>query len=159
MDIFSVPRPVVATTRIKSLKNPLCKMSKSDPHQDACIFLTDDPDTVRRKIFRAVTDSSNCIAFDEIDRPGISALITLFALAIDAPVEQVAAMYSSETRFLKFKSDLADVLIEMLSPIRMRYNAIIQDLTGVEKILSEGAEVARIIAHSTLENVKKTIMQ
>ena len=158
-DIFSVPQPIVATTRIRSLKNPLSKMSKSDPHQDACIFLTDDPDTIRRKISRAVTDSSSCIAFDEVNRPGISALITLFALAIDAPVEQVVAMYSSETKFSRFKSDLADVLIEMFLPIRMKYNVIIQDLTDVEKILLEGAELARTIAHSTLENVKRIVMQ
>ena len=158
-DIFTVPQAVLSTTRVKSLRDPSRKMSKSDGTLDACIFVTDSPEAIQRKVLRAVTDSSDGIMFDEKNRPGISALITLFALASNTPIEQIVAAYSTEMRFAKFKADLADVLIHLLSPVRARFAEIQQNLDQVERLLLSGAEAARSIARPTLEQVKRIVMK
>ena len=58
--LFPIPETVLVTEessrRIKSLRHPEKKMSKSDSDQKSCIYLLDDPDTIRSKIKVAVTD-------------------------------------------------------------------------------------------------------
>ena len=58
-EYFPVPDQITpgVGARVMSLKEPTSKMSKSDPDGSSRILVTDDADTIRRKIRRAVTDS------------------------------------------------------------------------------------------------------
>ncbi len=70
-DVFTIPDgyfPKVGA-RVMSLQEPTRKMSKSDP-EETYIAMLDEPDVIRRKIRRAVTDSENRIAYEPESRPG-----------------------------------------------------------------------------------------
>jgi tryptophanyl-tRNA synthetase len=77
-ETFKLPEPFIPPVgaSIKSLQEPEKKMSKSDENPAGSIFLLDDPDTITKKIKRAVTDSGTTIEFDE-SRPAIHNLLTI----------------------------------------------------------------------------------
>lgn len=159
IEVFKIPKPIVSESRVKSLRNPLVKMSKSDPQKDSCIFLEDTPELIKQKILRAVTDSDDGIQFDQVNRPGISSLITLLALLQDISPQKVTENYKNDQSFFKFKTDLADILIEMLEPIRRKYIDLVKNLDYVEALLTTGAEKARSIAARNLSFVKDIVFK
>src|SRR6266481_4313056 len=84
-ETFKVPDPFIPKVgaRILSLADPTKKMSKSDEESEAgCVVLLDDPDAVRRKFKRAVTDSGTEIRFNAT-RPAINNLLTIYHLLTD----------------------------------------------------------------------------
>src|SRR5690606_28698128 len=65
--------------RIKSLQDPLKKMSKSDTNKKALISLLDEPKQIEKKIKSAVTDSDGKVAYDVTNKPGVSNLLNIEA--------------------------------------------------------------------------------
>ncbi|QYO65444.1 tryptophan--tRNA ligase [Leptolyngbya sp. 7M] len=152
-ETFKVPEPYIpkAGASIKSLQDPEKKMSKSDENANGSIFLLDDPDTITKKIKRAVTDSGTDITFDET-RPAITNLLTIFQLLTGKTGEECVAHFEGKG-YGHFKTELAEVTVEFLKPFQARVKEY--DEESLKAILSAGAEKARQIAAETLRSVYK----
>ncbi len=150
-DTFKIPDgyipPVGAS--IKSLQDPAKKMSKSDENLNGSIFLLDDPDTITKKIKRAVTDSGSEINFDET-RPAIANLLTIYHLLTGRSEEECVSQFAGKG-YGDFKKELAEVVVEFLRPFQARVKDYDDDSLG--QILDAGAVKAKAVAAETLKNV------
>lgn len=158
-DIFTVPEsyiPMLETGgRIMGLQDPIKKMSSSDPNENNFIALLDSPEVVTKKFKRAVTDSGKEIYFDE-SKPGISNLLTIYSALTDKPIKQLEKEYQKQS-YNKFKSDLAEIVIEFLQPIQQRFQKLRSDETKLNAILKDGASRANERAQSVLDKVFEAI--
>jgi tryptophanyl-tRNA synthetase len=155
-DTFVVPVAAVpkVAARVMDLQHPERKMSKSVASPLGTIDLVDAPDTIRLKIRKAVTDTDGEVRYDPENKPGLSNLIELFAAATDRSVEEVTASYD---RYGPLKADLAETLVEVLTPVRERYAKITADPGEVPRLLKMGAGKAGVIASKTLERARQAI--
>lgn len=146
-----MPEPYIPPVgaSIKSLQDPAKKMSKSDENVNGAIFLMDDPDTVTKKIKRAVTDSGTAIDFDE-SRPAITNLLSIYHLLTGKPNEECVAHFEGKG-YGHFKTELAEVVVEFLRPFQERVHQF--DDETLLSILKPGAEKARAVARETLKSV------
>ena len=140
--------------RVMSLKEPTSKMSKSDPDASARILVTDDADTIRRKIRRAVTDSETRIAYDVERKPGISNLLDILAAFTGDPVRELADEHA-HAGYGRFKETVAEAVTAGLAPVRRAYRAL--DDREVERIMTGGAHEARVKAEQTMAKVRELI--
>jgi tryptophanyl-tRNA synthetase len=150
-ETFTIPEPYIpkAGASIKSLQDPAKKMSKSDENAAGAIFLLDDPDTITKKIKRAVTDSGTDINFDET-RPAITNLLTIYQLLTGKSSEECVAHFEGKG-YGAFKTELAEATVEFLRPFQARVKDY--DDATLKNILNAGAEKARSIAAGTLKTV------
>jgi tryptophanyl-tRNA synthetase len=150
-ETFKVPEPYIPPVgaSIKSLQDPLKKMSKSDENPNGAIFLMDDPDTVTKKIKRAVTDSGTTIEFNE-ERPAITNLLSIYQLLTGKSPEESVAHFDGKG-YGHFKTELAEVVVEFLRPFQERVHQF--DDETLLGILKPGAEKARSVASETLRSV------
>ncbi|CAN5720819.1 tryptophan--tRNA ligase [soil metagenome] len=154
-DTFKVPEPYIpkAGASIKSLLEPEKKMSKSDENPNGSIFLLDDPDTITKKIKRAVTDSGTTIEFDET-RPAIHNLLTIYQLLTGKPAEECTEHFAGKG-YGAFKNELAEVTVEFLKPFQDRVKDY--DDETLKQILATGAQKAQSIAAETLSKTYKAM--
>lgn len=154
-ETFRVPEPYIPPVgaRIMSLSDPTKKMSKSDDDQKGTIALLDDPDAVRNKFRRAVTDSGMEIRFDR-ERPAIMNLLTIYQLLTGKTREEIEDHFAGKG-YAQLKAELAEVTIEFLRPLQERIRAISDE--ELDRILAEGAERARSIASETYRLVKERV--
>ncbi len=124
------------------LDDPAKKMSKSAASEYNYIALSDDADTIRRKIKKAVTDSGSEIVYRD-DKPALMNLINIYTLLSGKKVDEVEAMYAGRG-YGDFKADLVEVVVNFLVPFQERLAAISDD--EVMEVLRAGAEKARAIA-------------
>lgn len=141
--------------RIMSLQDPERKMSKSDAASDGCIYLLDDADTIRRKVKRAVTDSGTEIVASE-DKPALANLLALHSLASGRSIEELQEDYAGKG-YGAFKEGLAESLVELLAPIRERYEVLIKDRAEVDEVIAAGRVQAALIAEEKLDQVKRAV--
>ena len=155
--IFTIPEPLIAKTaaRIMSLQDPMKKMSKSDPNQNSTIFLHDTPKQITTKIKRAVTDSVAHIAYDPA-RPGISNLITLMHSVTGEDFATIEQRYAGQG-YGVFKADLAEQLVEMLTPIQNSFTEYRSDEQALLDIMQIGAERARAHAAKHMKRIKQAM--
>ncbi len=155
--IFTVPEPIIKkqTARIMALDDPSKKMSKSAPSAYSYISLTDNTDAIREKIKRAVTDSGDEIRADK-DKPAITNLLTIFSGFSDRPIEDIEKEYKNK-KYSEFKSDLAELLIEKITPIREQYEKLLENPDKLKAILESGSEDLKNEAQATLSKVKSKI--
>jgi tryptophanyl-tRNA synthetase len=150
-ETFVVPEPLILETgaRVMALDDPAQKMSKSSPVPASYIALLDDPETIRRKIRRAKTDSGTEIIASP-EKPAITNLLEIYAVMAGKSVPEVEEMYRGKG-YGDFKGDLAEVIVEALSPIRERALELLEgDPRELDGLLEMGAEKARKVASSTL---------
>lgn len=154
---FKIPEPKIEKfgARIMALDNPTKKMSKSAKTEGNNIAILDEPDTIKKKIMRAVTDSENDIRFDPEKKPGVSNLLTIYSLLTEKPVEQLERDYRGQG-YGQLKKDLADIVVSAIEPIQKRY-ADIRQSGEVEHVLKRGAERANEVAGETLATVKRNM--
>jgi tryptophanyl-tRNA synthetase len=134
-----------------SLADPAKKMSKSDAESEGgCIMLLDEPDAVRRKFKRAVTDSGTEIRFDA-NRPAINNLLTIYHLLTGKTSGEIEEHFAGQG-YGKLKEELGDVTIEFLKPFQERVRSI--DDAKLDEILARGAARAESIAAPTLSHAK-----
>jgi tryptophanyl-tRNA synthetase len=151
-ETFVVPEPMIleAGARIMALDDPTQKMSKSSPVPSSYIALLDDPDTIRRKIRRAKTDSGTEIVASP-EKPAITNLLEIYAVMAGKTIPELEEQYEG-IGYGDLKKDLAEVLVEGLSPIRERALELLDDTRELDEILEAGAEKARKVASSTLHD-------
>ncbi len=139
-----------------SLRDPASKMSKSDVSDQSRINITDDADSIKRKIQRATTDSFPTVDYNPVDRPGVAGLMNLYAGLADIDVEQVADTFrGKQTRELK--EAVTEVCVERLKPVREKFDQFRKDDTYVERMLQEGEVAAGEIAARTMKQVRKAV--
>ena len=151
-ETFEVPEPMMLDVgaRGMALDDPTSKMSKSAPTPAGYVELLDEPDVIRRKIRRAKTDSgSEVVASPE--KPAITNLLNIYAGLTSHPVSEIKAMYEGKG-YGDFKKDLAEVVVDALSPIRERALELLDDPKELDDLLESGADRARELAHATLRN-------
>jgi len=153
-ETFVIPEPMILKfgARIMSLTDPTKKMSKSDADPNNRVNLLDDPDTIYRKIMKAVTDSESEIRLDWEKKPGISNLLTIYSLFTGMEVDEVVNKFKGQG-YGTLKKELAEVVIDKLSVIQKNYKDISEE--EVLRVLKEGAERAEAVAVETLKEVKE----
>lgn len=157
-DVFTIPEgyyPKVGA-KIFSLQDPTAKMSKSDPDPNAAISIIEDPDSIARKIKRAVTDSEREVRFDFDKKPGVSNLLVILSAMKDEPLENVVDEYTGYS-YKDIKQVVAEAIIERFSPIREEYARLMKDKAYLISVAKEGAEQASYLANKTLRKVKRKI--
>ena len=151
---FTVPEPhiVKATAKIQDLQDPTAKMSKSTVSQSGVINMLEDPATIAKRIRSAVTDNGREIQFDELLKPGVSNLLRVFGALSGRSIEALEADYDGRG-YGDLKSDLAEIVVDTVTPYRDRTLALLADPSELDRILAEGAERARAVASTTLARV------
>ena len=155
-DTFTLPEAFIPKmgARIMSLGNPENKMSKSDP--DGCVFLMDKPEDIMRKFKRAVTDSDSRIIFDPQNKPGVSNLLQIYALATGKTIEQAAAEFDGKG-YGEFKPAVGEAVVELLRPIREKTTDLLNNKDYLEQVYKEGAQKASYLARKTLDKVYRKV--
>ncbi len=156
-DTFKLPEPVIPRSgaRIMGLDDPTSKMSKSEMSSGHAINLLDSPDEIRSKVMRATTDSLREIRFDE-NRPGIYNLLVIYELFTGLSRPDVEARFEGKG-YADLKRELAEVIIDGLSPLQSRYRELMAEPTYLNSLLTEGASRIRPLAEKTLNSVKDRV--
>jgi tryptophanyl-tRNA synthetase len=150
-ETFVVPEGVYPETggRVMNLQEPNVKMSKSRGAESGTVLLLDPPETVRKKVKSAVTDSGSDVRYDPDEKPGISNLIELMTVVTGDSIKDVEARYDG-SGYGQFKSDVADAVVDLLEPIQSRYREVRADTAELRRLLHVGAEKARALSAPTL---------
>ena len=139
-----------------SLRNPLQKMSKSDNQEMSRINLTDLPDEIRKKVRRAVTDSTGRVTFDPTTRPGVSNLVSIYGAVTGLSHDKICERFEGK-QTVHLKDELAEVLIQELCPIQKKIAQLEGNMDYVEGVIKEGAERATAMAEENLNEIKKIV--
>ncbi|KAK4304775.1 hypothetical protein Pmani_014608 [Petrolisthes manimaculis] len=158
-ETFTLPRSLVADTaaaRIRSLRHPDKKMSKSEANPRGRIDLTDTPDIIRGKFKKAVTDFTSAVYYDPENRPGVSNLMAIHSEVTGQSFEDITEASSGLTT-AQYKLVVADAVIELLNPIRLKLDALLADPAQLTALMDRGAERARERAVPTWQEVKRKV--
>ena len=160
VEFFPQPEPLIygSATRVMSLRDGNKKMSKSDPSEFSRILLTDDDDTISAKIRKAKSDSELIPSSngDLQNKPECLNLINILAATTNQSTDQVLSNYAGK-EYSALKKDLADSLIQVISPIRGEINNLLNNRDELNVILTDGTEKAAAIANPILEEVYKIV--
>jgi tryptophanyl-tRNA synthetase len=155
-DVLVVPEhriPAIGA-RVMDLQDPTRKMSTTGGSEQGTVYVLDEPDAIVKKLRSAVTDSGR-----EIERapekPGVSNLIEILAVARGVSPEQVEADMRDARGYGELKAAVAEAVVEMLGPVRERYVELRAEERALEAVLAGGAERARAIASETLADVRE----
>ena len=153
-ELLVEPAHVIPTlgARVMDLQEPGAKMSTSSSSEAGLVYIDDEPDAIRRKIKRAQTDSGTEVVRAP-DKPGITNLIDMLAVARATPAETVEREFDGQG-YGALKSAAGEALVELLAPVRERYVELRSDAAGLEDTLAQGAERARSIASGTMAEVR-----
>ena len=151
---FAMPEPLILreTARIYDLQNPSSKMSKSAESTSGVVWLLDEPSVTAKKIRSAVTDAGREVRYDVAEKPGVSNLLTIFAVLTDRSIPSLEADYDGRG-YGDFKKDLAEVVVETFAPVRARTLELLDDPAELDRVLAANADRAAAIADRTLATV------
>ena len=153
-ETFKVPRgqyPEIGA-RIMDLQEPERKMSTTGGTPQGTVLIEDEPDVVRKKVRSAVTDSGREVRHDPGEKAGISNLIEIMSVATGESFDEITARYDGEG-YGPFKADVAEAVVELLDPIRRRYQELRADESELRRLLAVGAEKAAAESAPTLETM------
>jgi tryptophanyl-tRNA synthetase len=156
-DVFTVPEAYIGKTgaKIMSLQDPMKKMSKSDENPNGSIYLMDDPDTIRRKCKRAVTDSLGEIRYSE-EQPGIRNLIDIYCACLNKTPQEVEKEFSG-SGYGQFKEAVGEAVVSVLEPLQTRVKELEKDKAYIDSVIKNNAEKAGWYAQKTLRKVQKKV--
>jgi tryptophanyl-tRNA synthetase len=141
--------------RIRSLRNPEKKMSKSVEDPSGTIKLTDTPEEAMKKIKSAETDSVGKINWNWETQPGITNLLQIYELLSETPHEEVLAQWQGKERYGDLKAAVAEVVGSFLREFQARLAAI--DQSALEQKLRSSEEAMNAQANNTLQRVQKAV--
>jgi tryptophanyl-tRNA synthetase len=153
---FVVPRainPGIAA-RVMDLADPAGKMGKSSTSDGGTIYLLDDPDTVRRKVSRAVTDTLGQVIYDPYRRPAVSNLLEILAAFSRDQPDVAALLYDS---YAALKAAVTQSIVDALAPVQARYRELLAHPGYLAQVRRDGAERARDRAGATVSRAKQAI--
>ncbi|WP_026257395.1 tryptophan--tRNA ligase [Actinopolymorpha alba] len=157
-ETFVVPEPYILreTAKIYDLQEPHAKMSKSSSTPAGIIELLDDPKVSAKRIRSAVTDSGREIRFDENEKPGVSNLLTILSALTERGIAELEESYAGRG-YGDLKRDVADAVVDFVTPFRERTLALLEDRESLDSILARGADRARAVAAETLRAVNDRV--
>jgi len=154
-ETFVEPKTILTKegAKIMSLTDPRKKMSKSDkPGSYLGIF--EEPESLKRKVLGAVTDTGKKIKFDIKKKPGVSNLLTIYSLFSMRPIKEVEKKFEKKG-YAAFKKSLAILLIEKLEPLRKKRKEMVSRELYLKEILHRGENKAHSIAKTTMAEVRE----
>jgi tryptophanyl-tRNA synthetase len=153
-ETFKLPEGRFAATggRIMDLQEPERKMSTTAGTPQGTLLILDSPETIRKKLKSAVTDSGTDVRYEPEQKPGISNLLEIMSVATGQPIPDLEARYDGGG-YGQFKTDVAEAVVELLDPIRTRYEELRADEPELRALLARGAGKARETAAPTLEQM------
>jgi tryptophanyl-tRNA synthetase len=151
-ETFKVPEVAIPGegARIKNLQEPERLMSTTRGAPQGVVRMIDAPDVVRKKFKTAVTDSGTDVRHAPEEKPGISNLIEIMAVATAEPISEIEARYDGQG-YGRFKEDVAEAVVALFEPIQRRYEELRADEGELRRLLAYGAEKARTASAPTLE--------
>ncbi|MHB8464634.1 MAG: tryptophan--tRNA ligase [Acidimicrobiales bacterium] len=154
-ETFVVPEAVIPRlgARVMDLQQPTAKMSKSAAEQGT-IGVFENPAVITRKVMRAVTDTEGEVRYDPANKPGVSNLLDLLAVATGSTPQRVAEGY---TQYGPLKTDTAAALVELLRPLQARFAELQADSGHVREVLAKGAAKAASVAEPILRRAQDAI--
>jgi len=155
---FVVPGPYIVrdVAKITDLQDPSVKMSKSSSTPQGIVDLLEDPDSIRKKISRAVTDMGSEVKADEEAKPGITNLLRIYTALTGTSTDALERQYWG-SGYGTFKKDLAEVVVGALAPIRERTEKLLANEAELDRILADGAARARRVASNTMALVRDRV--
>ncbi|XP_008824610.1 tryptophan--tRNA ligase, mitochondrial-like [Nannospalax galili] len=142
--------------KVKSLRDPSAKMSKSDPDKLATVRITDSPEDIVQKFRKAVTDFTSEVTYEPAIRSGVSNLVAIHAAVSGLSVEEVV-QGSAGIDTARYKLLVADAVIEKFAPIKREIEKLKMDKDLLEKVLRVGSAKAKELAFPILQEVKKLV--
>jgi len=157
---FPLCEPVIMgpATRVMSLRDGTKKMSKSDPSELSRINMTDDADSIARKIQKAKTDPEPLPSEEAglASRPEADNLVGIFAALADQSKAQVLQEFGG-AQFSKFKTALAELAVARLGPVNAEMSRLLADPGEIDGVLAAGAARARQLAAPVMRQVKEIV--
>ncbi|KAJ8916204.1 hypothetical protein NQ315_016343 [Exocentrus adspersus] len=153
---FPIPHSIITGTeyaRLRSLRDPEKKMSKSDPDPKSRICLTDKPEDIARNVKKAVTDFISEVTYDPVLRPGVSNLISIHSFVTNKSVEEICTE-ATGLNTGQYKQVVADTLVSYLKPVQDKICRYLSDRQYLLDVLKEGSEKASEISERNLEEVR-----
>jgi tryptophanyl-tRNA synthetase len=142
--------------KITDLQDPSAKMSKSSSSPQGIVDVLDEPDAIRRKISRAVTDTGSGVQADETNKPGITNLLRIYSALAGETIADLESRYAG-AGYGAFKNDLAGVVVDALAPIRERTEKMLADEAALDRLLARGAARAGALARPTMATVSDRV--
>ena len=156
-ETFKIPEPLITKvgTKIKDLKDPTKKMSKSSDSPQGVITLYDTEKEINKKIMGATTDSDMTIKFDEENKPGISNLLNIASCMSGKTISELEQEFEGKN-YGEFKKYVSQVTINHLQKIQERYNELV-DSDEINKILNDGVNKSRELARNKYIDMCKKV--
>src|SRR5436305_3640 len=136
--------------RIMDLQEPTKKMSTTFSSEQGAVYIADSPDAIRKKFKTAVTDSEREIRYDPAQKPGVSNLLEIMSVATGEPIDRLERRFDG-SGYGDLKAAVGESVVELLTPIRERFEALRADERELQRLLALGAEKARRASEPTLE--------
>ena len=144
---------VKGSAKIMDLQDPTSKMSKTGSSPKGLIDLMQDPAQIAKNIRSAVTDTDGEVRYDPETKPGVSNLLVIHSVLSGTPVEEVAASFAGRG-YGDLKKEVAEVVVERLTPFQERMSELLADPAELDRILADGADRAREVARGTMARVR-----
>ena len=156
-DTFTIPEGYISqdTMKIMSLAEPTAKMSKSDPNQNAVVYILDKKDDVMRKFKKAVTDSDAEVRYSE-DKPGVSNLMTIYRAFTGKSYDDIEAEFAGRG-YGDFKLAVGEACADGLAGVRSEFDRLIADKAYLESVMKAGADEASYYARKIMSKVRRKI--
>jgi tryptophanyl-tRNA synthetase len=150
-ETFKIPRGEIPEIggRVMDLQEPLNKMSTTGGTPQGTVYMLDEPDAVRKKFKTAVTDSGREVVHAP-DKPGVSNLIEILTVATGESVQDVEARFDGQG-YGVFKEAVAEAVVDLIAPVRARYDELRADVGELNRLLALGADKARAASAPTLD--------
>ena len=151
-ETFTVPEAhiVKGTAKIQDLQDPTAKMSKSSP--SGCINLLDPLKTTEKKIKSAVTDSESVVAFDPVNKAGVSNLLTIMSAYTGTPIVDLVTSFEGRM-YGDLKKETAAAVLNFVEPLQVKVDSYMTDPAELENLMRKSSARAREIAAKTLVDV------
>ncbi|HEX9030594.1 MAG TPA: tryptophan--tRNA ligase [Streptosporangiaceae bacterium] len=155
---FVLPGPYIVrdVAKIADLQDPSIKMSKSASSPQGIVDVLEDPASIRKKIGRAVTDTGTEVRADDEAKPGVTNLLRIYAALTGIEVSDLEKRYAG-AGYGTFKKDVAEVVVDALTPIRERTEKMLADEAELDRLLADGAARAREVASATMALVRDRV--
>ncbi len=141
--------------RVRSLRNPEKKMSKSIDDPSGTIMLSDSPEEAAKKVMSATTDSNGSIHYDWGKQPGVTNLLQVLALLTNKSKEDVSSEWQGKSSYGELKSATAEAVKSFLTNFQVKL-AQVDETKLLEKLAYDEAKMSEI-ANTTLLKVQKAV--
>ena len=157
-DVLTVPEPYIVkgSAKIMDLQDPTSKMSKTNSTEKGILEMMEEPARLAKKLRSAVTDTDAEIRFDPETKPGVSNLLVIHSVLSGTSVEALEAEFAGRG-YGDLKKAVADVVVEAVTPFRLRMTELLDDPAELDRILARGAERASVIAAATTARVRDAV--